>query len=136
MLIQDVFASYRFELATILIWMLIFSGAVCFSFFSITALIFYKKNIFSEKMVLTGFLCKYCHFREVCHFREICHSHAGGNPVKKHYNFRVRFLFLTKLVLPSKFVLPVSWFVIPAKAGNPVKKHYNFRVRFFKFFKE
>ena len=49
MLIQDVFASYRFELATILIWMLIFSGAVCFSFFSITALIFYKKIFFLKK---------------------------------------------------------------------------------------
>ena len=51
MLIQDVFASYRFELATILIWILIFSGVICFSLFSVAAVIFHKRIYLSKKLL-------------------------------------------------------------------------------------
>ena len=44
MLIQDLFSSYHFELATILIWLLLSIGFLCFSLFAGVALVFYKKS--------------------------------------------------------------------------------------------
>ena len=44
LLIQDLFASYRFELATALIWILIFSGVFCFSLFAGVAFVLHKKS--------------------------------------------------------------------------------------------
>ena len=44
LLIQDLFASYRFELATMLTWLLILSGAFCFSLFAGVAFVLHKKS--------------------------------------------------------------------------------------------
>ena len=44
MLIQDLFSFYHFELATILIWLLLFIGFLCFSLFAGVAVVFYKKS--------------------------------------------------------------------------------------------
>ena len=44
LLIQDLVASYRFELATVLTWFLIFSGIFCFSLFAGGALVLRKKS--------------------------------------------------------------------------------------------
>ena len=44
LLIQDLFASYRFELATVLTWILILSGVFCFSLFAGVAFVLYKKS--------------------------------------------------------------------------------------------
>lgn len=44
LLIQDLFSSYRFELATALTWILIFTGMFCFSLFMGVAFVFYKKS--------------------------------------------------------------------------------------------
>ncbi len=44
MLIQDLFASYRFELATVLTWILIFIGMFCFSLFAGVAFVLRKKS--------------------------------------------------------------------------------------------
>ena len=43
LLIQDLFSSYRFELATALTWLLIFTGMCCFSLFVGVSFVFYKK---------------------------------------------------------------------------------------------
>ena len=44
MLIQDLFSSYHFELATILIWLLLLIGLLCFVLFAGVAFVFYKKS--------------------------------------------------------------------------------------------
>ena len=44
MLIQDLFSSYHFELATILIWLLLFIGFLCFALFAGVAVVFHKKS--------------------------------------------------------------------------------------------
>ncbi|MDE0119549.1 MAG: hypothetical protein OXM55_06025 [Bdellovibrionales bacterium] len=44
LLIQDLFSSYRFELATVLTWFLILSGTFCFSLFAGGAFVLYKKS--------------------------------------------------------------------------------------------
>jgi len=44
LLIQDLFASYRFELATALTWILVLSGVFCFSLFAGVAFVLYKKS--------------------------------------------------------------------------------------------
>lgn len=44
MLIQDLFASYRFELANVLTWILIFIGIFSFSFFAGVAFVLRKKS--------------------------------------------------------------------------------------------
>ena len=44
MLIQDLFASYRFELATVLTWILIFIGVFSFSLFAGVAFVLHKKS--------------------------------------------------------------------------------------------
>ena len=49
LLIQDLFASYRFELATILTWILIFSGFFCFSLFAGAAFVLHKKSYLSPR---------------------------------------------------------------------------------------
>ena len=49
LLIQDLFASYRFELATILTWVLILSAVVCFSLFTGVAFVLHKKSPFPAR---------------------------------------------------------------------------------------
>ena len=49
LLIQDLFASYRFELATVLTWLLILSAVVCFSLFTGVAFVLYKKSYLSTR---------------------------------------------------------------------------------------
>ena len=49
MLIQDLFASYHFELATILIWLLLFLGFLCFALFAGVAVVLYKKSYLSVR---------------------------------------------------------------------------------------
>ncbi len=44
LLIQELFASYRFELATILTWLLILSGVFCFFLFAGVAFVLHKKS--------------------------------------------------------------------------------------------
>ena len=44
LLIQELFSSYRFELATVLTWFLILSGIVCFSLFAGGAFVLHKKS--------------------------------------------------------------------------------------------
>ncbi|MDE0518886.1 MAG: hypothetical protein OXH36_04960 [Bdellovibrionales bacterium] len=44
LLIQDLFSSYRFELATVLTWFLILSGTFCFSLFAGGAFVLHKKS--------------------------------------------------------------------------------------------
>ena len=44
LLIQDLFASYRFELATALTWLLIFIGVFCCSIFAGVAFVLHKKS--------------------------------------------------------------------------------------------